>query len=275
MAKNLYAVIVVGVGGTGSFVACDLARYLASSAENIRRTVSIVLADGDRVEDKNRARQMYYPEDVGLNKADCLAQSINDTFDLDVLSSGRYIDTVEDIATLFLAATFQLKGRVGNSSCDIIPVIVSCVDNVPARKLMEEYFHLHSSVIYIDSGNGFSKGQCIYAVKDEGTILSPARDFYGFEFLEEENQKARSETSCEELNNVAPQHILANRYASFNILSAIFQLLEGQGIKRGFTTFDAFNCTSTHVLPEGFGFEVTKEKKRKTKEKKRKKKKED
>lgn len=74
---------------------------------------------------------------------------------------------------------------------------------------------------------------------------------------------------------MAPQHILANRYASFNILSAIFQLLEGQGIKRGFTTFNAFNCTSTHVLPEGFGFEVTKEKKRKTKEKKRKKKKED
>ncbi len=275
MAKNLYAVIVVGVGGTGSFVACDLARYLASSAENIRRTVSIVLADGDRVEDKNRARQMYYPEDVGLNKADCLAQSINDTFDLDVSSSGRYIDTVDDIAALFRAASSQLKDRAGNSGCDIVPVIVSCVDNVPARKLMEEYFHLQNSVIYIDSGNGFSNGQCIYAVKDEGIILSPARDFYGFEFLEEENQKARSETSCEELNNVAPQHILANRYASFNILSAIFQLLEGQGIKRGFTTFDAFNCTSTHVLPEGFGFEVTKEKKRKTKEKKRKKKKED
>lgn len=275
MAKNLYAVIVVGVGGTGSFVACDLARYLASSAENIRRTVSIVLADGDRVEDKNRARQMYYPEDVGLNKADCLAQSINDTFDLDVSSSGRYIDTVDDIAALFRAASSQLKDRAGNSGCDIVPVIVSCVDNVPARKLMEEYFHLQNSVIYIDYGNGFSNGQCIYAVKDEGIILSPARDFYGFEFLEEENQKARSETSCEELNNVAPQHILANRYASFNILSAIFQLLEGQGIKRGFTTFDAFNCTSTHVLPEGFGFEVTKEKKRKTKEKKRKKKKED
>lgn len=265
MAKNLYAVIVVGVGGTGSFVACDLARYLASSAENIRRTVSIVLADGDRVEDKNRARQMYYPEDVGLNKADCLAQSINDTFDLDVSSSGRYIDTVDDIAALFRAASSQLKDRAGNSGCDIVPVIVSCVDNVPARKLMEEYFHLQNSVIYIDSGNGFSNGQCIYAVKDEGIILSPARDFYGFEFLEEENQKARSETSCEELNNVAPQHILANRYASFNILSAIFQLLEGQGIKRGFTTFDAFNCTSTRVLPEGFGFEVTKEKKRKKK----------
>lgn len=268
MARNLYAVIIIGVGGTGSFVACDLARYLASSAENIRRTVSVVLADGDRVEDKNRARQMYYPEDVGLNKADCLAQSINDTFDLDVSSSGRYIDTVDDIAALFRAASSQLKDRAGNSGCDIVPVIVSCVDNVPARKLMEEYFHLQNSVIYIDSGNGFSKGQCIYAVKDEGTILSPARDFYGFEFLEEENQKARSETSCEELNNVAPQHILANRYASFNILSAIFQLLEGQGIKRGFTTFNAFNCTSTHVLPEGFGFEVTKEKKRKRKKKK-------
>ena len=91
MERNTYGIIVVGLGGTGSFVMGDLARYIASASPSIKRSVSVVLADGDLVEDKNRSRQLYFSEDVGRNKADCLAQAINDAYELDVLSSGKYM----------------------------------------------------------------------------------------------------------------------------------------------------------------------------------------
>lgn len=263
MEKNTYGIILVGVGGTGSFVMGDLARYIASASPSIKRSVSVVLADGDIVEDKNRSRQLYFSEDVGRNKADCLAQTINDAYELDVLSSGKYIDNVDDVESLVEAAETQLCGRVGNFECSVIPVIVSCVDNVPARRILEKYFQCQDTCIYIDAGNGFSTGQCIFAAKDNGVVISPARDFYGFQFEEDiSTQKSRAESSCEELNNVAPQHMVTNRWAANTILSAIFQLLEGQGVVRGFTSFDAFKGTSTHALPEGFGFELVKSEKK-------------
>lgn len=255
--KNIYGIVIVGVGGTGSFVACDLAHYLTAASPSIKRSVSVVLADGDLVENKNRSRQMYFPEDVGRNKADCLAQSINDAYELEFLSSGSYINTVEDVEKLVGATESQLNSRMGNYDCDVVPVILSCVDNIPARKILETYFKSQESCIYIDSGNGFSNGQCIFAVKDEGVVVSPARDFYGFQFEEEvSTQKSREESSCEELNNVAPQHFVTNRWAANTIISAIFQLLEGQGVVRGFTSYDAFKGTSTHMIPEAFGFEM-------------------
>ena len=112
MERNTYGIILVGVGGTGSFVMGDLARYIASASPSIKRSVSVVLADGDLVEDKNRSRQLYFQEDVGRNKADCLAQAINDAYELDVLSSGKYIDNVDDVESLVEAAETQLCGRV-------------------------------------------------------------------------------------------------------------------------------------------------------------------
>lgn len=255
-----YAIVIVGVGGTGSFVACDLARYLSNAKEEIRRRTAVVLVDGDHVEEKNRARQMYYPEDVGRNKAECLCQSINDAYGTDFLASESYLEKVSDIQSLLNAANGQMKSRAGNHGIFLIPVIISCVDNVPARIVMENFFEEEEvkTCIYIDSGNGYSDGQCVYAVKDDGIIISPTRKAYGFQFLEEVETRSRSEISCEELNQVKPQHILANRYASLNILSAVFQMLEEKEIVRGMTIFNAFAGMSTHHTPEDFGFAIAK-----------------
>lgn len=252
-----FAVVIVGAGGTGSLVACDFARFIATGTGNER--VSMALIDGDIVEKKNCSRQMFSAEDIGLNKAEALGIALSEVYGITPVVRASYIESSDDVRTVVRAALSQLPSYYGESR---IPVVISCVDNIPARKAIEDFFEEEKDCYYIDSGNDFSSGQCIYAYKEDGRVISPTVSFYGFVYDGAET-RSRQEISCAELNNVAPQHLLTNREAAQNILAALYTLLQKNEVMDGFVMFDAFNRTCSWSHPEDFGWKPEKGAKKK------------
>ena len=66
-SSRVPAITVVGVGGTGGFVAAGLARMLPP-------TIGLVLIDMDRVEEHNLNRQSFTAADIGQFKSVAMAK---------------------------------------------------------------------------------------------------------------------------------------------------------------------------------------------------------
>ena len=69
------SICLVGCGGTGSFLARDLARLAVHCRETGGPQISLNFLDDDRVEPKNIGRQLFAAADVGKNKAEVLADT--------------------------------------------------------------------------------------------------------------------------------------------------------------------------------------------------------
>src|SRR5690349_16668087 len=60
--------VLIGCGGTGSWLAPTVARYARLLAENFDRDVKVTFVDPDRVEAKNVYRQNFAEAEIGLYK---------------------------------------------------------------------------------------------------------------------------------------------------------------------------------------------------------------
>ena len=63
-------IAIVGTGGTGGNLIPLVARMLSATYLN----TTLLLIDGDRVEEKNLKRQPFSKRDIGMNKARALAK---------------------------------------------------------------------------------------------------------------------------------------------------------------------------------------------------------
>jgi len=124
------AIIVIGCGGTGGFVAEGLARMLPQATD-------LVLIDMDTVEERNLNRQSFTATDIGLFKSAALAKRL----------AGKYQHPVQ-YSVLPVGAGDLPRG-----------IVVGCVDNGPARQAIAE--HLHDGQWWVDSGNGPNFGQVL------------------------------------------------------------------------------------------------------------------
>lgn len=225
-----YEIFVVGAGGTGSYFLKEFSRFIhGSKYQKMCEWLHII--DGDTVEEKNLARQCFTPEDVGRNKAAVMAEVLNDAFGLSWKSHPFYLSDVKQI------------NEMRKSS--YTAVIISCVDNHACRLILEEYFHNSRNVVYLDSANEFDTGECVYSYKEYNKVIGPVRSHY-FPEIKEGDNKSRLELSCEELNNVEPQHIFTNMFAGQLLCAGIANLLEGKKTP-GFTYFNALNYESAFV----------------------------
>jgi hypothetical protein len=129
-ASRIPAIIVVGCGGTGGFVADGLARMLPPP-------INIVLIDMDKVEEGNLNRQSFTTVDIGLFKSKALAKRLADKYQRPVQYS-----------VLPIGATDLPRG-----------IVVGCVDNGLARKAIAE--RIHDGQWWIDAGNGKNFGQIL------------------------------------------------------------------------------------------------------------------
>lgn len=73
-----YNIIIVGCGGTGGNFIKELGRFLYRAS--IKNSCSILLIDGDLVEEHNVSRQPFLPEDVGRKKAAVMAEILQEAF---------------------------------------------------------------------------------------------------------------------------------------------------------------------------------------------------
>ncbi len=137
--------ILVGCGGTGSWLAPAVVRVGKILIERFRKSVEIHFVDPDRVEEKNIYRQNFCMAEIGKNKAGALAERYG-------LAWGIEIRAVE-------------KPFTGDSLRHFsgLTVIIGCVDRVSARKAIMDA----NSSVWLDCGNTRSYGQVLCGVMPE------------------------------------------------------------------------------------------------------------
>lgn len=100
---------IIGAGGVGSILIMPLVR--------LHKPQSIIVVDGDSLEQKNLDRQMYRPEHVGLNKAEALAMIHGTRSIPDYFSYGSFQPSPEDI--LFCCVDNHPGRLAALQTCDL------------------------------------------------------------------------------------------------------------------------------------------------------------
>ena len=136
-------ILVVGCGGTGSFVAEGLCRLLIGCAD------TIILVDPDRVEPHNLFRQQFFQGDVGKFKSQVLAERLSRQYGRPV--GYTVYPYMADLIHKSWGAGFHTEAAQG--------IIISCVDNVAARREIAGTLKFGSW--WLDVGNGYSSGQVL------------------------------------------------------------------------------------------------------------------
>ena len=241
-------IVMLGAGGTGSYVAMHLYRLLhcltAPHEGSGARRVRIIIADGDSVEDKNLVRQHFTGADLGVNKAQALAERYAAAFKM----QAEYIpDFIEDKGRLL--ELVRPINTAGNSytpeECKEMVILLGCVDNNKSRRLCNEAFYECSDLIYIDAGNGEHSGQVVCGVRRNGRTLSkPIGGVYPD--ILEETDKFPTELSCAEASISAPQTIAANTMAAALVVDLLHNILVlGENKVKSVS----FSTKTMHVLP--------------------------
>jgi PRTRC genetic system ThiF family protein len=141
-SPNYFPIILVGCGGTGSFLALHLARLAYHARQAHGLDVRLRFIDPDVVEEKNIGRQNFCPAEVGLNKATALATRYSHAFGLSI----EYVTTPVS------------KDDVARSSA----LLVGAVDNARARKTINRMATQSAGRLWwLDCGNHEHAGQVL------------------------------------------------------------------------------------------------------------------
>jgi PRTRC genetic system ThiF family protein len=152
--------VLVGCGGTGSWLSLTVARLARLLFETKGKTVRTLFIDPDRVEPKNVYRQYFSGAEVGSNKAETLVFRLSTAFGVNITAIPEAFD----------------PDRLG--SLDGTTVLVGCVDNPQARKSLHEYARQNyggwrSTRYYLDAGNWKTSGQVLLGGGDAGKKAFP------------------------------------------------------------------------------------------------------
>ena len=212
-------IIMLGAGGTGSYVAMHLYRLMHC----LDRSVRIIIADGDSVEEKNLVRQHFTVFDLGINKAKVLAERYAAAFKMKAEYIPDFIEEKERLRELLK------PNYVPGEKNTLIPfkemvILLGCVDNNKSRRLYNEVFYECRDIIYIDSGNGEHSGQVVCGVRRNGRTMSKPVGYVYPDVLED-TDKFPSELSCAEASISAPQTIAANMTAATMIVNLLHNIL--------------------------------------------------
>jgi hypothetical protein len=266
--------VILGVGGTGAYVAQSVLRLLYSIREangqdnhqgnhetaalaggSLPSSIpEVLLVEGGEVSERNILRQGYLPQDTGRNKALVLAERYSAAYGMAVHAHPHYLGPDTEIGSLV---------------CDGA-VVVGCVDNAASRKALHEKLCQAENVVYIDSGNGavplaqmppadapISKdervalresgwnGQVVCGARKAGeTVLPfPADAFPGLIEVEDADDRHPEQIPCNELAASAPQRMTTNLVAANVVLTYLTTLL---------TEGTVLNCRSLFDARQGY-----------------------
>lgn len=145
------AIVLVGCGGTGGFLADALCRLL------IGRAATLTLVDMDIVETHNVLRQNFARREVGEFKALALARRLAERHGREVCASVRPYDRETHAECFAQPANLAL--------------LIGAVDNAAARRALAatlagwrwhgSYGHPRQPIWWLDAGNGRNSGQIL------------------------------------------------------------------------------------------------------------------
>lgn len=133
LAPQFRQVAIVGVGGTGSYLAQGLAKLVAG----YRLALDVTLIDPDTIEEKNCSRQNFLAYEIGQPKAEALAYRLNQQYGL------RF-------------SAFVGPGVKAGLFSAPKTLLVTCVDTVEARQDFKNFGP------WLDLGNAEATGQALY-----------------------------------------------------------------------------------------------------------------
>ena len=136
--------VLVGCGGTGSWLAPHVARVARMLIDKFNRQVEVNFIDPDRVEEKNIYRQNFCMAEVGEYKAVTLARRCGQAWNLPILA---HTCALSDAAGTKIS-TFDLR------------VIAGCVDRASARREIWKAAG-YGNAWWLDCGNEKSSGQVL------------------------------------------------------------------------------------------------------------------
>jgi len=140
-------VVLVGCGGTGSFVALHLARLAYHLRARTGQTLAITFVDPDTVEEQNVGRQNFCPAEIGQSKSWTLMRRYNAAFGL---------------AMRAIVAPFAREMLPGGKPV----LLVGCVDNAAARRELDTATRQRTRVWWLDAGNHEFSGQVLLGNRD-------------------------------------------------------------------------------------------------------------
>ncbi len=262
---------LVGAGGTGSFMAMNLAR-LAFELKQSGKAASIVIVDPDRVEEGNIPRSNFCFAETGANKAETLAGRVSRAWGIEV-------GFVKEGFTPALLQSKNDDWTIQSSSSQKLTVLVGCVDNHLARLEMHEAVKFYNEqrydsssprVWWIDGGNGRDTGQILIGNKfnekeiceaaRNSPILSllPAPSLQHPELLREGEREVRKSPqtndaiTCAERIRLGEQSLNVNQRVAVEISEMLTALLLTNSLKRFASYFDLESGTSRslYTTPE-------------------------
>lgn len=148
-SAEMVVLVLVGCGGTGSWLAPSVVRVARLLVEKQHKEVRVFFIDPDRVEPKNCYRQNFCEAEVGRNKAEALAFRYGAAWGVDVTA----------VPQPFGAVGFNTQGEKP------LVVAIGCVDNAGARRDIAEFvsriYMAEQRAWWIDCGNHQSNGQVL------------------------------------------------------------------------------------------------------------------
>lgn len=115
---SIKRIILAGCGGTGSILAEHLCRMIAG----FKLECSLVLYDGDKIEEANITRQNFEVYEIGQNKAQALALRLSGKFGIEVGFINKFMNRQDSyMGELLITATDNLESRkiAAQAKCDI------------------------------------------------------------------------------------------------------------------------------------------------------------
>lgn len=222
-------VLVIGAGGTGSMLFVNLARYLRS----IKFTGQLIIADGDLYSENNLERQNSGTAGVNRNKAEyqaSLASYMLQDFADNIMFVDKYLSQSE------------LQNIITNGT-----IVFNCVDNMAARKYVEDIVDSLQTAAHICCGNELRDGQVQLSHKINNERITPSlyRDSPNFNSTNDD----RSTMTCEDIAKLPSggQIIATNMMAASIALNFAIQILGNQPLHKGGT-----NIPSSHVIYDVF-----------------------
>jgi len=264
--------IVVGAGGTGSYVIPAIARLMFELKQSQNKPVEMLIVDPDVVESGNIPRSNFCAAEVGSFKAQSLAKRITLAWGLECHYANELFDGEKHL-------------KAPSSDYRSLKVIVGCVDNHLARRdiqfaITKNLRHSPSDapdLWWIDGGNGRSSGQVLVgsntkkikpALHFTGTSICrslPAPSLVHPDLLDAEKKVEsadRERLSCPDRIRLGEQSLNINQRVAVEMAEMLTEMFLTRSLRRFASYFDLESGTSRslYCTPEQVASAIQKRK---------------
>lgn len=246
--------IVVGAGGTGSYVIPAIARLMFELKQSQSKPVEMLIVDPDVVKSGNIPRSNFCSAEIGSFKAQSLAKRIALAWGLECHYANELFDGEKHL-------------KASSSDYRSLKVIVGSVDNHLARRDMHLAITkglIHSpsdapDLWWIDGGNGRSSGQVLVgsntkkikpALHFAGTSICrslPAPSLLHPDLLDAEKKVKSADTerlSCPDRIRLGEQSLNINQRVAVEMAEMLTEMFLTRSLRRFASYFDLESGTS-------------------------------